>query len=346
MGTQIDAIIIGASQAGLAAAYYLKKENANFLIIGREKRIGDVWRNRYDSLVLFTPRGYSALPGFLLEGDQNGYATKDEIADYLERYAQHFDLPVQLETKVVSLVKKENKFIVQTNKGEYIANKAIVATGPFQKPLMPRFSDSLSDDTYQVHTSQYLNPTSLKEGSVLVVGAGNSGAQIAVELAKDRDVYLSIGHKIKFLPLSIFGKSFFWWCGKFGILEASIHSAIGRFLSKQGDPIFGFELKKLIKQGKIKIKPRTESTHNYHFTFEDGSKVEVKNVIWATGFQFEYSWIQIPDVLNEKGKPIHNRGVTPIEGLYFLGLPWQYRRGSALIGGVGSDAQYIAEQIR
>ena len=341
-----DVIIIGAGQAALAAAYYLKlRKQISFLLIGKEKNIGDVWRSRYDSLVLFTPRWFSSLPGLPLEGDQNGFATKNEIADYLDKYAQHFDLPIQLNTEVYSLTKEQGIFKILTNAGEYRARKVVVATGPFQKPLIPKFSAGLSNDIFQVHTSQYVSPALLRDGSVLVVGAGNSGAQIAVELCRERDVYLSVGHKIKFFPLQMIGKSIFWWFKKLGVLDASIHSKLGQFLSKQGDPIFGLELKSFIKTNKIKIKARTETAYSNEISFEDGSKLRVQNVIWATGFYSEYSWIQILGVINDKGKPIHNRGVTPTEGLFFLGLPWQYRRGSALIGGVGQDALYVVDCI-
>lgn len=345
MKTEIDVLIIGASQAGLAAAHFLKAKNISFLIIGKEKYIGEVWRNRYDSLVLFTPRWYSSLPGLPLEGDPNGFATKNEIADYLERYAVHFNLPLSLNTEVISLSKDKESFVAKTNTAKYRAQNVIIATGPFQKPFIPSLADTLTDEVYQVHTSQYVNPAALKEGPVLVVGAGNSGAQIAVELSKDREVYISIGHKMKFFPLDIMGKSIFWWFDKLGLLSADIHSKLGQFISKQGDPIFGLELKTLIREGKVTIKPRTNGTHHKLISFDDGSKVEVENVIWATGFHSDYSWIQIPGLLNEKRKPIHSIGVSKVKGLYFLGLPWQYKRGSALIGGVGVDAKHIVESI-
>lgn len=226
-----------------------------------------------------------------------------------------------------------------------MAEKVVVATGPFQKPYIPPFTESLSDKVYQVHTSRYLNPSQLQEGSVLVVGAGNSGAQIAVELSEDREVYLSVGHKMKFFPLEIMGKSIFWWFKKLGLLNVHINSSLGQFISKQSDPIFGKELKHLIQEGKIKIKPRTESILGDVISFADNSQIQVQNVIWATGFYSDYSWIQIPNVLDHRGKPIHQRGVTSVKGLYFLGLPWQYRRGSALIGGVGADAEYLINDI-
>lgn len=346
MQTFIDVLIIGASQAGLAAAYHLQQNQVPFMILGREARIGDVWRSRYDSLVLFTPRGYSSLPGLSFKGNPSGYAAKDEVADYLERYAKHFGFPVHLNTEVYTLAKDSDYFKAITNSGEFFAKNVIIATGPFQKPNIPNFAAALSENIYHVHTSQYLNPTELRDGPVLIVGAGNSGAQIAVELSKDREVYLSVGNKMKFLPLEIIGKNIFWWLDKLGVLGASINSKLGQFISRQGDPIFGLELKALIQSGKVKIRPRTESISTDTFTFGDGSKVQVQNVIWATGFLPDFSWIQIPNILSDRSKPIHNRGVSSVEGLYFLGLPWQYRRGSALLCGVGQDAHFIVDQIQ
>jgi putative flavoprotein involved in K+ transport len=345
MRTEIDVLVIGSSQAGLAIGYYLKKNNKSFAIVGKETRIGDIWRNRYDSLILFTPRRYSSLPGMSSRGDPNGFATKDEIADYLEAYAHEYELPVQLETEVLSLKKESEDFIVHTNRGKYASKQVVIATGPFQKPFIPPFANRLSSDVFQVHSSRYVNPSQLQNGPVLVVGAGNSGAQIAVELARDRDVIISVGHRLKFFPLQAMGKSIFWWFDTLGILHADVNSRAGRYLSKQSDPIFGKELKYAIHNGKMTLKPTTQDVIGNTFTFADGSQAEVKNVIWATGFHPDYSWIQIEGVLNSLGKPIHQRGITHVEGLYFLGLPWQYRRGSALIGGVGADADYLINNI-
>lgn len=345
-GHQVDVLVIGAGQAGLAVSYYLRKHQQNFVVIDQASEIGNVWRNRYDSLVLFTPRWYSSLLGLSLKGDPAGYATKDEIADYLQNYVQTFDIPVQLNTKVSLLQKTSVGFIAETNRGTFIANKVIIATGPFQKPFVPpQIADSLSNDVYQVHSSRYHNSRQLKEGSVLVVGAGNSGAQIAVELSKNQDVTISVSHKMKFLPIDFMGKSIFWWFQKVGILKATVDSSMGRMISRQSDPIFGKELKTFINQGKVHMKPRAIKAMDNWILFEDNSQLEVNNIIWATGFYTDYSWIGIPDVLSDNGKPIHKRGVSPVTNLFFLGLPWQNHRGSALIGGVGDDAKYLFEYL-
>lgn len=341
----VHTIVIGASQAGLAMGYYLQQHEQSFLIIDKANYIGESWKTRYDSLVLFTPRSYSSLPGLHLSGDPNGFPTKDEIAAYLANYAKQFSLPVQLNTEVLRLEKIDHKFHVHTDQGEIIADQVVVATGPFQKPAIPSIAGALSESIFQIHSSQYRNTTQLADGAALIVGGGNSGAQIAVELAQDRKVYLSTSHKLRFLPLEILRKSIFWWFDHLGILKAKIDSKLGTFISNQPDPIFGKELKDMIKLGKIVLKPRTTDILEDHIHFTDQSSIKVNNVIWATGFIPDYAWMHIPKLLDANGKVVQQRGVTNIHGLYFLGLPWQYRRGSALIGGVGSDAKYLIEHM-
>jgi putative flavoprotein involved in K+ transport len=341
----VDVLVIGASQAGLAMGYFLKQTDLSFVLVDKGSAVGEVWKKRYDSLVLFTPRAYSSLPGLSLDGDSDGYPTKDGIADYLERYATYFEIPIHLNTEVFHLEKTDFVYRAVTNKGEYTSNQVVIATGPFQKPFIPPFSQYLSNDVFQVHTSSYFNPSQLKEGSVLVVGGGNSGAQIAVELSQDREVYLSIGHKLKFFPFRILNKSIFWWFDQLGILKAHVNTKFGRFIKKQNDPVFGKELKFLIQQGKVKLKPRTQSIHSDVIHFEDHTQVKVENIVWAIGFYSDYSWIKIPEALDDDGEPVHIRGTSLISGLFFLGLPWQYRRGSALIGGVGEDAKFLSNQI-
>ncbi|MGG3449972.1 flavin-containing monooxygenase [Domibacillus aminovorans] len=339
-------VIIGAGQAGLAMGYYLKEMNQSFLILDKNREIGDEWRNRYDSLVLFTPRMYSSLPGLPLTGDQQGFPMKDEIANYLADYANRFDLPVQSKTEVLSVRKEMGRFYIKTEDHEYEAENIIVASGPFQKPNIPLFAKSLSPDVLQIHSSQYKNPQQLRSGNVLVVGGGNSGAQIAVELSNERKTYLSISQKIKFFPLEIGNKSIFWWFDKAGILKAPRHSWIAKKIQASGDPIFGSELKVALTSGSVVQKSRTVDGEDTKIRFQDQSMLEVQNVIWSTGFVLDYSWLEVKGTLNYEGRPLHKRGIAQIEGLYFLGLPWQYRRGSALLQGVGEDAKYIAEYIQ
>ncbi|MCJ8009336.1 flavin-containing monooxygenase [Lederbergia wuyishanensis] len=340
-----DVVVIGGGQAGLAMGYYLRKTSLSFVILDNNKSVGDAWRKRYDSLVLFTPRSYSSLPGLDLKGDPSGFPTKNEIADYLQQYAQTFDLPMQLKCEVIKVRKENDEYHIVTNDSIIRSKKVIIATGPFHTPRIPSFAKDLPKDIVQLHSSEYKNQAQLNKGSVLVVGGGNSGAQIAVELSDSYETYLSISHKIRFLPLSIGGKSFFWWCEKIGLLKASGDSFIGKKVKGQPDPIFGYELKEKIKNKKVHLKARTKSGRKNVIEFEDLSTLRVQNVIWATGFKKDYSWIDIPILFDGNGNIKHTKGVTESDGLYFLGLPWQNRRGSALLLGVGEDAEYLVKHL-
>lgn len=341
-----DVIIIGAGQAGLSMGYHLSKTTKRFIILDQGKRIGDVWRNRYDSLMLFTPRSFSSLPGMKMDGNPNEFPSKDEVADYLEQYADTFDLPIQLETEVLSLRKGGETFSIESSKGTLHSKEVIIATGPFQTPAIPPIYKNLSNDVYQVHSSAYRNPSQLQAGNVFVIGGGNSGAQIAVELAKTKEVHFSVSQNIRYLPLSFLGHSIFWWFDRLGILKATRNSFIGNRIRSKGDPIFGYDLKHLLHEKKITLHPRTQGCSGSMVKFQDEQQVEVQNVIWATGFSSNYDWIQIPSVCDNAGKPMHNQGITNIKGLYFLGRPWQHKRGSALLLGVGEDAEFIVNHLQ
>lgn len=336
-----DVIVVGAGQAGLAMGYYLSQSNVTFTLLDQSKEVGTVWKERYDSLTLFTPSAYSSLPGWELKGGQCYYPTKDEVSAYLQEYAKKFSLPVQCNTEVYSLSLENGTFKLTTNQGDYQARNVVIATGPFQQPNLPEYSTLLNKDIVQLHSSEYRNSKQLTEGPVLVVGGGNSGAQIAVELSKERKVTISVAHQMKFLPQDIGGKSIFWYFDKLGVYKASPESWIGQKIKGKPDPIFGMELKNQIKTGRIVVKPRAVNVNEDSVIFQDGTRMSVENVIWSTGFKSDYQWIHIKRVLNESGRPLHNIGITSIKGLYFLGLPWQSNRSSALLQGVGNDAKYL-----
>ncbi|MEM5014529.1 NAD(P)/FAD-dependent oxidoreductase [Niallia taxi] len=340
-----ETIIIGAGQAGIAIGYFLKKSSKKFLILDKNSEVGKSWQERYDSLVLFTPRMYSSLPGMEMQGDKHGFPTKNEVVSYLKKYVQQYDLPIKLDAVVINVSKKNDYYLVITNKEKFLTKNLVIATGPFQTPNFPAFSKKLSDKTFQLHSSEYINPTQLADGNVLVVGGGNSGAQIAVELSKQRETYLSHSKRFMFFPLIFNNKSIFWWFDKFGILKASNSSVIGRVLQKKGDPIFGYELKNEIKKKNVVLKERVSDVNNDKIIFNDLSALTFNNIIWATGFKYELPWLNISNLYDNEGNVIHERGKTPIDGLYFIGLPWQYRRGSALLQGVGYDAEYIVRHI-
>lgn len=336
-----ESVIIGGGQAGLAMGYFLKKEKLSFVIIEKNGNVGDSWRQRYNSLVLFTPRQYSSLPGLQMIGPSEDFPTKDDMADYLNDYVKHFDLPVMLNTNVTQLNKlPDGSFIIETTSGIIKAQQVIIAAGAFQKPYIPPLSKD-GTGAFQLHSSEYRSPEEVPGGEVLIVGGGNSGAQLAVELAKDRKVTIAVGHRMKFLPLTILGKSIFYWLEKLGLLFAGADTIKGSWFQKQKDPIFGKELKTLIQNKKVDVKPKAIQVSDKEVLFEDGTQRNFESIIWSTGFVPSYEWIHIEGVVSAEGKPIHKRGVTQIKGVYFIGLPWQYQRGSALICGVGKDAEYL-----
>ncbi|MGP3788434.1 flavin-containing monooxygenase [Paenibacillus sp. 1A_MP2] len=344
-----DVLVIGAGQAGLAAGYYLKQTGLNFMILDSASSIGDSWRRRYGSLHLFTPRMYDGLPGMLLNGDKNGLPSKDEIASYLEPYANYMELPIKLKCLIKRLWKKDNHFIVESTDGMMEARKIIVATGPFQVPNIPSFYKSFSKDIIQLHSSEYLNPEQLGPGNTVVVGGGNSGAQIAAEMEKDgnknKSIYISVAREISYKPLYIMNRSIFWYFEKLGFLRAKTQSLVGRWLKNQTEQVYGYDLKQLIKSGEVSVAPRTLNASGNYITFEDGTQIEVNNVIWATGFKRDDHWIDIQNAFNSHGQIQHHEGVTPITGLYYVGLPWQSSRGSALLGWVKYDAQRIVKHL-
>ncbi len=341
-----DLIIIGAGQAGLTMGYYLKQEGYNFLLLEAGNRIGDSWRNRYDSLQLFTSREYSSLPGMVVKGEGKGFPHKDEIAMYLEEYAQYFQLPVQLQTEVFKIKKEKDIFELHTPTEILQSKKVVIATGGFQQPYIPSFSQHLSSHVFQIHSSQYKSPSQIPKGKVLVVGGGNSGMQIAVELAKTHEVTMSISHPLAFLPLRLFRKSIFNWLEKLGLLYAEVNTKRGKWFQKRKDPIFGFEGKELIRNGAIKLEEKVVHASENGIMFQNGSTYSAESIIWSTGFIQNYKWIEIEQAVNEKGFPNHIRGISPVRGLYYIGLPWQSQRGSALICGVGKDAAYLLSEIK
>ncbi|MFE4571143.1 flavin-containing monooxygenase [Paenibacillus chitinolyticus] len=341
----VEVIIIGGGQAGLAMGYFLKQKGVTFLILDAHKRTGDSWRARYDSLTLFTPRMYSSLPGMNFPGVPDGLPAKDETADYLEAYAKAFALPIRHQTKVHSLSKHEGGFKIETGQETFIARQVVAATGPFQEPVIPDFAKKLPKEIVQLHSSGYKNESQLADGPVLVVGGGNSGAQIAVELSGRRQVTISVSRSMSFKPMQLFGRNIFWYFERFGLLQANEESLLGSWLKKQPEQIYGTELKSLLKKRIVSLKQRAIDADSAGVLFKDETRMKVSTVIWATGFRSAYSWIDIPETADVSGKPIHRRGVSTVTGLYYLGLPWQTCRGSALLGWMGRDAEHLADVI-
>jgi putative flavoprotein involved in K+ transport len=341
---QFDVAVVGSGQAGLAIGYWLAKQGRRFVILEAGDSVATAWRKRWDSLVLFTSRRYDALPGLAFPGDPDGYPTRDEVIAYLERYASEFNLPVQTTSHVRSLTVHEGRFLLELGERRIRAKQVVVATGPFQAPRTPAWAGSVAPDVFQIHSSDYRRPSDIPDGGVLVVGGGNTGYQIARELTATHDVHLAVGSRQTPLPQRLLGRDVFWWLDKLGLLEKSVDSRIGRRARDRGrDTLIGSNPRQA-RRGGVQLRPRAVKAEGGTITFEDGSRFSPAAVVWATGYRTDHSWIELP-VVADDGTARHRRGVSNVSGLYFLGLPWQYTRGSALLGWVKDDARFIAERI-
>jgi putative flavoprotein involved in K+ transport len=337
-----EVVVIGGGQAGLAIGYHLAQQKRDFLILEAADEPAAAWRARWDSLKLFTPARYSGLPGIPFPGDPDRYPTRDEVAAYLTDYARHFDLPVELGSRVRSVRPGGAGYIVDLGDRSYDATQVVVATGPFQVPFVPRVAESLDPRIVQMHSTEYRAPSDVPDGTVLVVGGGNTGFQIAEELSESHEVHLSIGSRQKPLPQTILGRDLFWYLDHTGLIRKATTSRIGRRL-KDRDTLIGSNPRTIRRRG-VQVHGRTAEVAGGTVSFDDGGRLEPAAVIWATGFRADHSWIDAP-VFDGDGRVAHDRGVTAARGLYFLGLTWQHTRGSALIGWVKDDAEYIAGRI-
>jgi putative flavoprotein involved in K+ transport len=273
------------------------------------------------------------------------HPSKDDVADYLAAYATHFQLPVWLNSPALRLHRREDgTFVVTIPTGVLRARQVVVATGPFQRPQVPAAAKELDPQVPQMHSAQYRNPGQLAAGSqVLVVGAANSGLQIAAELAQTCEVTVSSGSKPMELPQRIAGRDLFFWLVKSRFFTVPASSRIARRLRSRGDLVIGTRASALRRRG-IDFRQRLTGFTGNIAQFADGSTMRVDAVVWATGFQSDYSWLHLPDVV-VNGQVHHDQGVTDTPGLYFLGLPWQTCRGSALLGFVGKDAAALSDRM-
>jgi putative flavoprotein involved in K+ transport len=343
-GEVLDVVVVGGSQAGLTMGWHLARLGLRFVVLEAGPEVGHIWRNRWDSLKLFTPAQYDALPGMAFPAPADTYPTKDPVADYLQSYAKTFDLPVRLNAKATELRRLEDgSFEIHTADQTYRARQVVVTTGPFHVPFLPPQARGLDPSVTQVHSADYRNPQALPDGAVLVVGGGNSGFQIAEELAATRQVDLSIAITYPMLPQRLAGRDLFWWLTRLGLLRVTVTSRPGRRMSRR-DFVIGTNRRRLERAG-VRFRPRLVDAEGRTVRFADHSLLEdIGVVVWATGYRPDYAWIHTPEVVRE-GHVVHRRGVTKVPGLYFLGLSWQRTRGSALLGFVNDDAAYLAEQI-
>lgn len=340
-----DVVVVGGGQAGLAMGQQLAARNVDFVILDERLHVGDQWRHRWDTLRLFTPAKYSGLPGMVFPSPPGHLPDKDEVADYLVRYAERFSLPIHSGTRVRAVRRADALFVLDTDSITYEARQVVVATGPFQEPYRPPFADALDASIYQRHSSEYRNPFELPEGPVLVVGAGPSGAQLAVELAGFRKVWLS-GPDTGHLPRRLLGRDIFDWLWPL-FRGATLDTRRGRTLRRRarlgGDVLIGMPEGDLQAAGVTRL-PRLEALRG-GWPVCGNQVVHPRVVLWCTGFRPNYSWIELP-VLDRDGWPRHVRGIaSDCPGLYFLGLRFQYRMTSSLLGGAGEDAAYLAGRI-
>jgi len=339
----VDVIVVGAGQAGLAIGWYLARLGLRFLVLEASAELGRSWRSRWDSLTLFTPAQYDALPGMPFPAPADTYPTKEPVADYLRAYADAFRLPVRLNSRVTSLGRSGDGFEVRTADETFSARRVVVATGPFQVPFVPPAAGGLDSPVTQLHSADYRNPQALPDGPVLVVGGGNSGLQIAEELSASRRVDVSIGTSPPMLPQRLAGRDLFWWLTRLGLMRVPAESRLGRRVQARGEFVIGTSRRQLKRAG-VTFRPRLVGADGRTVRFADGSTLDVGVVVWATGYRSDYSWISVPGVVRN-GRVAHRRGVTDVPGLYFLGLSWQHTRGSALLGFLDEDARHIADRI-
>jgi len=351
---KIQTVIIGAGQSGLSVGYHLARNGVPFVILEANQRVGDTWRKRWDSLRLFTPARYDGLVGMPFPAASTSFPTKDAMGDYLEEYAKHFKLPVRTGVTVTRLTKRGSGFLVSGDGFAIEAENVVVAMSDFQQPKVPEFAKDLDASVVQLHSREYRNPAQLAKGAVLVVGAGNSGAEIAIEAARN-------GHRT-------------WLSGRDpGHIPFRIESVMGRYIlapivlrlvfhrlltldtpmgrkAHPGGPARGGPLirtrPKEIEAGGVQRVAKTVGVEGGRVVLEDGQRLDVGTVVWCTGFHAGFSWIELPAVFAPDGTPVHKRGVATNEpGIYFTGLHFLYAMSSTMIHGAARDAEYIAKTV-
>ncbi len=345
-----DTIVIGGGQAGLSTGYFLKRQGRDFVILDANERTGDSWRNRWDSLRLFTYARYDGLAGMPFPAPAHSFPTKDEMVNYLESYAARFALPVRTGVRVDRLTRRGDRFVAMAGDLEFEADHVVVAMSNYQRPRVPAFAGELDPGIVQFHASAYRNPSQLRDGGVLIVGAGNSGAEIAMEVVRSHHVWLS-GRDTGHLPVRIEGAlTPFFVKPLFRIVfhrVLTVNTSIGRKartkLLAGGDPLIRTKPKDLAAAG-IERVPRTAGARDGHPALDDGRVLEVANVIWCTGYHPGFSWIDLP--IFDGDEPSHERGIVTREpGLYFVGLEFLYAASSAMVQGVSRDAEYVVRAI-
>jgi len=345
-------IVIGGGQAGLSVGYHLAHQGRPFIILDACERVGDAWRQRWDSLRLFTPAAFDGLVGMKFPAPSFSFPTKDQMADYLEDYARRFQLPVRNNTRVHRLTRAGGRYLVEAGAHRFEADHVVVAMSSYQVPRVPGFAKDLRADILQMHSSQYRNPRQLRPCGVLLAGVGNSGAEIALEVAREHPTWMSgrdTGHvpfRIDGLPARLFMMRFLFRVVFHRLL--TVGTPIGRRarqrMFKQGAPLIRVKPRHLAAAGVQRV-PKVRGVMDGLPSLEDGRVLDVANLIWCTGFGNGLSWIDLP-IFESNGEPRHQSGVAADEpGLYFVGLHFLHSFSSTMIHGIARDAKRIAETI-
>jgi putative flavoprotein involved in K+ transport len=351
MSERVETLVIGAGQAGLSVGYHLARRGLPFLIVDANERIGDAWRRRWDSLHLFTPAKMDGLPGMRFPAPPNTFPSKDAMAAYLEAYADRFRLPVETGTRIDRLSRIDGRFVADAGRRRFEADNVVVAMSNYQKPKVPAFAADLDPATVQIHSRDYRNPRQLREGGVLIVGAGNSGAEIGLELSRTHPVWMS-GRSTGHLPFNIHGLP-----ARLLLVRLVLRGLFHRVLTvdtpfgrrarpgiiSRGGPLIRTRPGVLERAGVQRV-PRTVGARAGRPLLEDGRTLDVTNVIWCCGFHPGFSWIDLPVLRDDE--PRHERGIVASQpGLYFVGLEFLYSLSSIMVHGVGRDAERVVRHI-
>jgi putative flavoprotein involved in K+ transport len=335
--SSVQVAVVGASQAGLATGFYLRSTGLSYVLLDAAATVGAAWSSRWDSLRLFTSAQFCSLPGLPFPGPAQRYPGKDEVADYLRHYAEHFKLPVLPGHRVTTVRREADGFTLSTDHGTCRAEQVVLAAGAFGVPMLPQPAAELDPSVSQWHASQYRNPAQIPGGMVVVVGAGNSGVQIARELSADRRVVLCRGRDSPLMPQLVLGRDVFWWMSVLGVMDLPVRPTAP-------DPLIGISPNQLAEAGLVRLSGRVVSAHGGELVTEDGERLRPDAVIWATGYRGDFSWLD-PECLDPSGAPAQVEGICRVPGVYFVGKYRMRNRGSALLGFVGADARSIVALV-
>lgn len=342
----VDVLIVGAGQAGLGTAYWLQRVTDLRVQIIERASVGTSWLQRWESLRLFTPRRFSSLPGMRFPAGE-GFPTTFEVADYLRGYAKRFDLPVETGHELEHLARFGDGFRAQTSRAIIETRHVVLAGGPFTVPHVPAAGSGLHASVVQLHSGEYRQTADVPDGEVVIVGGGNSAAQLAVELADTHRVTMVSPRRPWFLPERVLGVDLYWWLYLTGMLNARASSPVSRYVRRRGDAIVGTVLRREIRAGRVRlVLGRVTAGEGQELVLIDGTRVRAETVLWCTGFRPDLGWLQVDGALDAAGEPVHRHGASPVPGLHWMGLPWQSRLNSSIINGVDRDARATANRIR